>query len=265
MTRAGGAAPVVSIRHAFVSFATYIGANETRTLVLHLPPSPPGPMRLLVAEDDAALRSVLDRGLKENGYVVDAVADGAAAIQYLRAYQYDVAILDWRMPKANGIEVLEVVRQQRIRTPILMLTARDAPADRVTGLNVGADDYLVKPFDFDELLARLNALQRRPALTVDPVLSCGDLIFNPSTRELTSDGQAINLTTTELALLELLLRRSPGVVTRRTIATQVWDDEADAVGSNTIDVHIGRLRAKLTGSQARIETVRGSGYRVVPA
>jgi len=222
-------------------------------------------MRLLVAEDDASLRSVLDRGLRESGYVVDAVADGDAAIKYLRAYQYDVAILDWRMPKANGIEVLEVVRQQRIRTPILMLTARDAPTDRVKGLNVGADDYLVKPFDFNELLARLNALQRRPALTVDPVLACGDLIFNPTTRELTAAGQVLPLTMTEFALLELLLRRMPAVVTRRTIATQVWDDEADAVGSNTIDVHMGRLRAKLAGSRVRIETVRGSGYRLVPA
>lgn len=222
-------------------------------------------MRLLVAEDDASLRSVLDRGLRESGYVVDAVADGVAAIQYLRAYQYDVAILDWRMPKANGLEVLEVVRGQHIRTPILMLTARDALTDRVTGLNGGADDYLVKPFDFNELLARLNALQRRPALTVDPVLACGDVVFDPSTRELTVAGRVLALTMTEVALVELLLRRSPAVVTRRTIATQVWDDEADAVGSNTIDVHVGRLRAKLTGSHARIETVRGSGYRLVPA
>src|ERR1039458_2520036 len=124
---------------------------------------------MLVAEDDASLRAVLDRGLRENGYVVDAVADGIAAIAYLRAYQYDVAILDWRMPKANGIEVLQVIRQERIRTPILMLTARDAPTDRVTGLNVGADDYLVKPFDFNELLARLSALQRRPPLTLDQI------------------------------------------------------------------------------------------------
>ncbi len=218
-----------------------------------------------MAEDDASLRSVLDRGLRENGYVVDAVADGNAAINYLRAYQYDVAILDWRMPKANGIEVLEVVRRQRIRTPILMLTARDAPTDRVMGLNVGADDYLVKPFDFNELLARLSALQRRPALTVDPVLACGDLTFDPSTREVTAAGKVLPLTMTELALVELLLRRAPAVVTRRTIATQVWDDEAEAVGSNTIDVHVGRLRAKLSGSRARIETVRGTGYRLVPA
>jgi DNA-binding response OmpR family regulator len=131
------------------------------------------------------------------------------------------------------------------------------------GLNVGADDYLVKPFDFNELLARLNALQRRPALTVDPVLELGDLSFNPASKELTIGGNVASLTVTELALAELLLRRSPNVVTRRTIASQVWDDEAEAVGSNTIDVHVGRLRAKLTKSHTRIETVRGTGYRLV--
>jgi DNA-binding response OmpR family regulator len=144
-----------------------------------------------------------------------------------------------------------------------MLTARDALTDRVTGLNVGADDYLVKPFDFNELLARLGALQRRPPLILDPVLACGDLNLIPSTRELTMAGQLVPLTMIELALLELLLRRSPNVVTRRTIASQIWENEAEAVGSNTIDVHVGRLRAKLTESQTRIETVRGSGYRLV--
>ncbi|HUZ10426.1 MAG TPA: response regulator transcription factor [Acidimicrobiales bacterium] len=220
-------------------------------------------MRVLVAEDDAALRAVLDRGLRENGYVVDAVADGGAALKCLRAYEYEVAVLDWRMPDRGGIEVLEEARRLGVRTPILMLTARDAPADRVSGLNSGADDYLVKPFDFSELLARLLALQRRPALRLDPQLQCADLRFDPATRELTRDGERVALTATECALVELLLRRAPSVITRRTIALQVWDEESDGVGSNTIDVHIARLRAKLEGSRARIETVRGSGYRLV--
>ena len=220
-------------------------------------------MRVLVAEDDAALRAVLDRGLQENGYVVDSVADGETAVSHLLAYEYAVAILDWRMPKKNGIEVLEEARRLGVRTPIIMLTARDTPADRVSGLNSGADDYLVKPFDFPELLARLQALQRRPALRFAALLEAGDLRFDPTTRELTRDDQLITLTATECALVELLLRRSPAVVTRRTIAIQVWDQEADAVGSNTIDVHVARLRAKLEGSRARIETVRGSGYRLV--
>ena len=216
-----------------------------------------------MAEDDAALRSVLERGLRENGYVVDAVADGTAALRHLRAYDYDVAVLDWRMPEHTGIEVVTQARNRGDRTPILMLTAHDAPSDRVAGLNGGADDYLVKPFDFAELVARVQALQRRPPLMVGPVLKCADLRFDPATREATVAGVSVALTAIESALVELLLRRHPNVLTRRIIATQVWEDEADAVGSNTIDVHVGRLRAKLSRSMARIETVRGTGYRIV--
>jgi DNA-binding response OmpR family regulator len=220
-------------------------------------------MRALVAEDDAALRSVLERGLRENGYVVDAVVDGESALRHLRSYEYDVAVLDWRMPRRSGLDVVSEARKRGDRTPFLMLTARDTAADRVAGLNQGADDYLVKPFEFSELVARLRALQRRPPLSLDPVLECADLRFDPSTRELTLSGRTVGTTATETALVELLLRRSPAVVSRRTIATQIWDDEADAVGSNTIDVHIRRLRTKLADSVARIETVRGMGYRLV--
>jgi len=215
-----------------------------------------------VAEDDRALRAVLERGLRENGYVVDAVADGEEALTYLRAYEYEVVVLDWRMPGVSGVEVVDRARRRGDRTPVLMLTARDTTDDRIAGLNAGADDYLVKPFDFGELLARIRALQRRPALAVDPVLACADLAFDPAVRQATVDGEAVELTTIEMGLLELLLRRAPAVVTRTTMAVQVWDDEADAVGSNTIDVHVGRLRGKLTGSRARIETVRGVGYRL---
>jgi len=220
-------------------------------------------MRVLVAEDDAALRSVLERGLREKGYVVDAVTDGATALRHLRSYDYDVAVLDWRMPERTGMEVVAEARGLGDRTPILMLTARDAPSDRVAGLNVGADDYLVKPFDFSELVARIQALQRRPPLALDPVLECADLQFDPATREVTVAGELVALTAIETSLVELLLRRSPSVLTRRVIATQVWEDEADAVGSNTIDVHVGRVRAKLAQSRAHIETVRGTGYRMV--
>jgi DNA-binding response OmpR family regulator len=222
-------------------------------------------VRVLVAEDDEALRSVLERGLREHGYVVDAVANGAAALRYMQAYDYVAAVLDWRMPEQSGIEVVAEARRRGDRTPILMLTARDAPVDRVEGLNSGADDYLIKPFDFSELLARLGALQRRPPLSLDPVLSCGDLRFDPSTREVTIAGERMSLTTIETSILELLLRRAPAVVTRRMIATQVWDDEADAVGSNTIEVHVGRMRSKLAHSRTRVETVRGIGYRLVEA
>ena len=222
-------------------------------------------MRILVAEDDAALRSVLERGLEEAGYTVDAVADGEAAWSYLQAYPYEAAIVDWRMPKVGGLELVGRARRSGIRIPVLMLTARDTPADRISGLNGGADDYMIKPFDFGELLARLRALQRRPALTVGPELACGDVVLDPATHRVTVNGKDVALTATEMGLLELLLRRAPAVVTRRIMAVQVWDDEADAVGSNTIDVHVGRLRSKLGSSRAKIETVRGTGYRLVPS
>ena len=221
-------------------------------------------MRVLVAEDDPGLRSVLERGLREHGYVVDAVADGEAALAHLRSYAYEVVVLDWRMPKITGIEVLDKMRSRGDRTPVLMLTARDATEDRVEGLNKGADDYLVKPFSFAELTARLSALQRRPALSLAPVLGCGDLTYDPTTRMAARGDDVLSLTAIEMGLLELLLRRSPAAVNRQTIAVQVWDDEADPVGSNTIDVHMGRLRSKLAECSAQIETVRGVGYRIVP-
>lgn len=218
---------------------------------------------MLVAEDDPGLRSVLERGLREGGYVVDAVADGEEALDYLRTYDYEVAVLDWRMPRMSGLEVVQRLRSRGSSLPVLLLTARDTAADRVTGLDEGADDYLVKPFDFGELLARLRALQRRPPSALAPRLAVGDLVLDPSTREVHAGDTEPALTATELAILELLLRRSPAVVDRRTIAVQVWDQEADAVGSNTIEVHMARLRSKIAGASVRIETVRGAGYRVV--
>ncbi len=222
-------------------------------------------MRVLVAEDDEALRGVLTRGLTENGYVVDAVADGEAAMAYLSTYEYEVVVLDWRMPRMSGFDVLGAMKTRKVTVPVLMLTALDRSADRIAGLDRGADDYLVKPFEFGELLARLRALQRRPLGVRDPVLRCGDLTFDPATREACIDGRRLGVTTTEVAILELLLRRAPNVVTRRSIAMNVWPVEADGIGSNTIDVHLARLRAKLTGSRARVETVRGVGYRLLPS
>ena len=219
-------------------------------------------MRLLIAEDDPGLRSVLERGLQRAGYVVDAVADGERALRYLRAYEYEVAVLDWQMPGTSGMDVLRALRRRGSQLPVLMLTARDTTADRVEGLDAGADDYLVKPFQFVELLARIRALQRRPPQVLDPVLVVGDLELNPATRQVTRQGELIPLTSRELSILELLTRRHPSVVERRTIALQVWEDEADAVGSNTIDVHLARLRGKIAGGMVRIETVRGVGYRL---
>jgi DNA-binding response OmpR family regulator len=144
-----------------------------------------------------------------------------------------------------------------------MLTARDTPADRVTGLDEGADDYLVKPFDFTELLARIRALQRRPRSAQQPQLVVGNVLFDPATREVRIGVQRPTLTVTERGILEMLMRRSPAVVDRRSMAQSVWENEADALGSNTIDVHMARLRAKLAGGRVRIESVRAVGYRIV--
>jgi two-component system copper resistance phosphate regulon response regulator CusR len=220
-------------------------------------------VRVLIAEDDNALRDVLVRGLEEQGYVVDAVANGKTALSYLAVYEYEVVVLDWRMPVLSGYDALAAMRARRDATPVLMLTARDQPADRIAGLDRGADDYLVKPFDFGELLARLRALQRRRPNLQGPVLRCGGLEFDPVTHEGRSNGETLRATATELAILELLLRRSPGVVTRRQIALHVWPNDVDAIASNTIDVHVARLRAKTTNAGARIHTVRGVGYRLV--
>lgn len=219
---------------------------------------------MLVAEDDAALRDVLSRGLRDHGYVVDAVANGEEAIRYLRVNEYALAVVDWRMPVMSGLELVKELRRRGLKLPVLMLTARDTPGDRVAGLDGGADDYLVKPFDFEELVARLRALLRRPPDLSPPTLVVGDLTLDPATREVTVSGRHPAVTPIELSILELLLRRSPGVVGRRAIALHVWDDEADALGSNTIDVHMARLRAKLAGSQVRLQTVRGVGYRLTP-
>ncbi|HVA07406.1 MAG TPA: response regulator transcription factor [Acidimicrobiales bacterium] len=220
-------------------------------------------MRVLIAEDDEGLRSVLERGLKESGYAVDATGDGEEALAYLNTYEYVVAVLDWRMPKVSGLEVVRRLRQRRSKLPVLMLTARDAPVDRVTGLDEGADDYLVKPFDFSELLARIRALQRRGEAVQSMVITVGDLKLDTVTREVALGSEHPRLTATELSLLEILMQRSPAVVSRRSMALAVWDDEADALGSNTLDVHLARLRAKIAKSGAKIEAVRAVGYRII--
>ena len=225
-------------------------------------------MRVLVAEDDEHLAEVLARGLREQGYAVDVARDGVTAGTFLRTYEYVVAVIDWRMPGQSGLDLVRQLREGRVgdsgqATPVLMLTARDTPADRIAGLDGGADDYLVKPFDFGELLARLRALQRRSREPQLPRLKVGDLEFDPVGRRAEVAGGSPALTMTELGILETLMRRSPGIATRRAIAQQVWAEEADAFGSNTIDVHLARLRAKLASASIRIETVRGVGYRII--
>ncbi len=219
-------------------------------------------MRILVAEDDASLREVLVLGLEDNGYLVDAVERGDDAIDQLKFYEYDVAVIDWRMPGASGIDVVRWARRHDRPTALLMLTARDAPPDRIQGLDAGADDYLVKPFDFGELLARIRALQRRPRGVDAPVIARGRVTLDPVTREAAADGRPLALTVTEYNILELLMRRSPAVVDRKAIAEHGWRDETDPLGSNAIDVQMSRLRAKIPASGIRIVTVRGAGYRL---
>jgi two-component system response regulator PhoP len=219
-------------------------------------------MRVLVAEDDRGLRELLTSGLGERGYHVDAVERGDDAVDQLKLYDYDVAVLDWRMPGLRGIDVVGWIRRNKRPTAILMLTARDTPSDRVEGLDAGADDYLVKPFHFEELLARIRALQRRPRGVDAPVITRGQVALDPVRREVTVAGRPLALTATEYNILELLMRRSPAVVDRRAIAEHGWDDETEPLGSNAIDVQLSRLRAKLPTSGVRIVTVRGAGYRL---
>ncbi len=219
-------------------------------------------MRILVAEDEPGLREVLVLGLTEAGYQVDAVDRGDDAIDQLRWYEYDVAVLDWRMPGAEGIDVVRWARRHERPTAVLMLTARDTTTDRVEGLDAGADDYLVKPFEFSELLARIRALQRRPRNVDSPVLAVGRLRLDPAVRVVSSGEREISLTPTEYLVLEVLMRRAPAVVDRDSIAVHAWADETDPIGSNAIDVQVSRLRAKVAGSDVRIVAVRGAGYRM---
>jgi two-component system copper resistance phosphate regulon response regulator CusR len=219
-------------------------------------------MRLLVAEDDAALLSVLARGLRQNGYLVDTAARGDDALHMLGVGEFAAAVLDWRMPGLDGAKVITEARRRGLHLPILMLTARDTLQDRVHGLDSGADDYLVKPFDFDELLARIRALLRRGGSDAGPVLRVAGLELDPATHDVRSAGRLVALTPREYAILEVLMRRAGAAVSRRSIAEQVWPD-ADA-SWNAMEAHMARLRAKLSGdSGVAIVAVRGTGYRLV--
>ena len=219
-------------------------------------------MRLLVIEDDPRLRAVLARGFESSGYFVDTASTAENALQLLAFTDYAVLIVDWRLPGMSGLDIVKHVRQKRLHCAVLMLTARDASTDRISGLDAGADDYLVKPFDFGELFARVRALQRRPGSRDGRALRRGQLILDPATREVVADGLTLHLSGTEFRILELLMLRAPEVVDRRLIAQHAWKDETDPIGSNAIDVRMARLRAKLAGSGAEILTVRGAGYRL---
>lgn len=219
-------------------------------------------MRILVAEDDRGLREVLVQGLEDAGYHVDAVDRGDDAIEQFKFYEYDVAILDWRMPGTPGIEVAAWARENRRPTAILMLTARDTPIDRIQGLDSGADDYMVKPFDFGELLARIRAVMRRRNPSAGPLLQVQDLTMDETTREVRRDGRAIELSAREFDLLRLLMMHPNQVLARDRILDQVWGYNffGDA---NNVEVYIRYLRQKLSDEPHKlIQTVRGVGYRI---
>jgi two-component system OmpR family response regulator len=226
-------------------------------------------MRILVAEDDARLAGLLEQSLTEAGWTVEVQHDGRAAFDAgLREGGgfYDVLLLDWMLPELDGVTVCHRLRTVGVRTPVMLLTARTTVVDRVTGLDAGADDYLMKPFELDELLARLRALYRR-ARSDDVVapLQVGDLVLDPRARRTLRGGLEIELSAREFAILQLLMQRSGQLVTRLDILDEVWDGETD-LRSNVIDVHIATLRAKVDKpfERAAIETIRGVGYRLDP-
>jgi DNA-binding response OmpR family regulator len=220
-------------------------------------------MRILLVEDEPGIANFVRQGLTEAGYAVDLAWDGREGLAYARAADYDVLVLDIMLPKMNGLALLQELRRQGDKTPALMLTARDTVNDRVAGLDAGADDYLVKPFAFPELLARVRALLRRPPLQMGTTLQVGDLFMDTTRREVSRAGQTIDLTPREYAVLEYLMRHPNQVLTRDQIAEHVWNFDFYNE-SNVVDVYIGYLRRKIDQGQdvSLIQTVRGVGYRI---
>lgn len=220
-------------------------------------------MRILVVEDEPQIADFVVRGLSENGYSVDIARDGEEAVEWPSVAEFDVIILDVMLPAIDGISVCRTWRRKGLRTPILMLTARDAVEDRVRGLDSGADDYLIKPFAFAELLARVRALSRREPALLGTELEVGDLVMDTARRQVTRAGVPVELTAKEFALLEHLMRHPDQVLSRTVIAEHVWNYDFDNV-TNVIDVHVKNLRKKIDeGFEPKlIHTVRGAGYRI---
>ena len=218
-------------------------------------------MRLLLVEDEVKVASFIRRALEEETYAVDLASDGAEGLCRASSESYALIILDLMLPGMSGVEVLRQLRQQRIRTPVLVLTARSEVDQKVRGLDAGADDYLTKPFAVEELLARVRALLRRGSGDLVSVLQVDNLLLNPVTRQVTRGGRRIELTTKEYALLEYLMRNAGRVLTRPMIAEHVWNLDFDTF-SNVIDVYVNYLRNKIDRGHERklIHTVRGSGY-----
>ena len=220
-------------------------------------------MRLLVVEDEVAIADFIARGLGEHGYAVDVAGDGEDALSLLAIGTFTVVVLDVVLPRVDGLTVCRRMRESGNRTPVLMLTARDAIEDRVRGLDCGADDYLIKPFAFAELLARVRALSRREPSLAGPVLRVGDLELDTTTRQAQRRGRRIEFNSKEFAILEYLMHNPDRILTRSMITERVWNYDSENT-ANVIDVYIARLRRKVDdGEEVKlIHTIRGAGYRV---
>ena len=219
-------------------------------------------VRILVVEDERKVANFIRQGLTEEGHSVEVASDGATALDLLvDGPPPDLVVLDLMLPKVDGFAILKAARQRRVGTPVLILTARDSVADKVRGLDLGADDYLTKPFAFDEFLARVRALLRRGAVASAPKLQVGDLTLDPATREVWRGSRRITLTTREYAVLEYFMRNPGRVLTRPMLAEHVWGLDFDPE-SNIVDVYVGYLRRKVDSPTDKrlIHTVRGAGY-----
>lgn len=218
-------------------------------------------MRLLIVEDDPRLAHLLARGLREEGYAVDVSGDGHAAVTQIMVNDYAAIVLDVMLPGQDGMAVVQTIRARGVRTPVLMLTSRDAVADRIAGLDRGADDYLVKPFDFGELLARLRALMRRPEGLQPMRIAVGDLEVDLQAHAVTRAGEPIPLTAKEFALLELFARHAHRLLSRAEIVAHVWDENHDPL-TNAVEVYVNRLRGKIDRAPwlPLLHTKRGAGY-----
>jgi DNA-binding response OmpR family regulator len=222
-------------------------------------------MKLLIVEDEARMAGLLHKGLTEEGHTATCAADGAEGLVLAKTYEFDVIILDVMMPKLNGYELAKRLRAEKVRTPILMLTARDSVPDVVKGLDLGADDYMTKPFSFDELVARLRAVKRRALIADDTHLRVSDLVLDPASREVLRGEDRVSLTRTEYNLLERLMYRAGKVVSRRALIESVWGFDRD-IEENTLDafMHLLRNKVDLPGRAKLIHTVRGVGYMIRP-
>lgn len=223
-------------------------------------------MRILVIEDDRKIANAIKKGLEQESYAVDVMYDGKENIGQAATVNYDLIILDRMLPGVDGLKICQVLRKEKVITPILILTAKDKIRDRVEGLNAGADDYLVKPFAFEELLARVQALLRRPKQVTDNVLQVGDLVLDRTKFEVKRGEKKISLSNKEFAILEYLMRNPGRILTKDNIITHVWDYDADIL-PNTVEVFIGYLRNKIDRSfpekNSLISTARGFGYKIV--